>query len=112
MDAGSLNRLSYLDFILSNLLSYLRPILFRVYKNFTGTKEAYVEAIKEILTDVKNHGLIPTGIVADNLPIACGCHSQFIILSSIKLLLFNYSVSTWVFFEYFSILLFVKNSER
>ena len=93
IDAGTLNHISYLDVIISNAMSNLKPLPFKTFTNFGGGVEDYIESIADVINSITELDLIPTGIVGDNLkvqwaaflqamkqfpgiyPVSCGCHS-------------------------------------
>ena len=93
IDAEKMGSKHILDVIISNVFSKEAPLNFKTFYNFTGTAEAYKDAIKETVNELNEIGFTVSGIVADNLKvqwdalnsamnefpniraIACGCHT-------------------------------------
>ena len=102
IDAGTLNKVSYMDIMIANSNSPLKPIPFKSIPHFQGTKKAYRQALNKAIKSVSKNGLILSGIVADNLKVqwsalneilsekkslvafACACHSLNLSLLDFK----------------------------
>ena len=69
IDAEKMGSKHILDVIISNVFSKEAPLNFKTFYNFTGTAEAYKDAIKETVNELNEIGFTVSGIVADNLKV-------------------------------------------
>ena len=67
VDAGKLGSVNYLDILICNAYSKLKPVIFRAFQNFKGDQFNYQGKIKKAITDVNNYGLEIAIIVSDGL---------------------------------------------
>ena len=67
IDAGKVGFKNYLDIVLCNALSNLKPIIYKAYQNFRGDTSQYVSKIKTVISEIEANNIEVIGIVADNL---------------------------------------------
>ncbi|KAK8891894.1 hypothetical protein M9Y10_029116 [Tritrichomonas musculus] len=67
MDAGIINGIPILDVTVVHPFSGVEPLLYRAFRNFSGTTEDYKGKVKDAILDLKEKDLNVTSIVGDNL---------------------------------------------
>lgn len=67
IDAGIINGIPILDVTLVHPFSRVKPLLYRAFRNFSGTTEDYIDKMKEVISDLEAKNINVTSIVGDNL---------------------------------------------
>ena len=67
IDAGRINGMPILDITLAHSFVETKPLLFKVFRNFSGRTECYIELVKDTIKEIMDHGIFISSIVGDNL---------------------------------------------
>lgn len=68
IDAGIINKMPILDITIVHAFSYLKPLLYHAFRNFSGTTFDYIEKVKSVIQELDEMSITVTAIVGDNLP--------------------------------------------
>ena len=71
IDAKIINKMLILDITIMHAFSYLKPLLYHTYRNFSGTTFDYIEKVKSVIKELDEISITVTAIVGDNLPVQC-----------------------------------------
>ena len=69
IDAGTVNNLKLLLFVVTNPYSTRKPLMINANYNFSGDRKGYIESIRNTLLKTSSMGLNVISIVSDNHPV-------------------------------------------